>query len=57
MTSPFDVHQQRCGLIKLGTGYRGMNAFERERVAAAVHKDKQCRGKQSASSAEPGALT
>lgn len=31
-----DVHQQRCGLIKVGTGYRGMNAFERESVKAAA---------------------
>lgn len=31
-----DVHHQRCGLIKVGTGYRGMNAFERESVQAAA---------------------
>jgi 5-phospho-D-xylono-1,4-lactonase len=31
-----DVHEQRCGLIKVGTGYRGMNAFERESVQAAA---------------------
>lgn len=31
-----DVHQQRCGLIKVGAGYRGMNAFERESVEAAA---------------------
>jgi 5-phospho-D-xylono-1,4-lactonase len=31
-----DVRHQRCGLIKVGTGYLGMNAFERESVEAAA---------------------